>query len=59
MEDYIIDQYEVDTMGDFIMEAIGEKMVRYVMTLILDLGSNMKWMMKLTLCMIPLKKNQR
>ena len=59
MEDYIIDQYAVDTMGAYIMEAIGEKMVRYVMTLILDLGSNMKWMMKLTLCMIPLKKNQR
>ena len=33
-----------------------EKMVRYVMTLILDMGRNMKLMMTLNLCMITLKK---
>ena len=32
------------------------KMVRYVMNLILDLGSNMKYIMTLTLCMMPFKK---
>ena len=33
-----------------------EKMVRYVMTMILDVGRNMKLMMQINLCMIPLKK---
>ena len=33
-----------------------EKMIIYVMTLILDVGRNMKFMMKLNLCMISLKK---
>ena len=31
-------------------------MVRYVMTLIIAVGRNMKLMMTLDLCMIPLKK---
>ena len=33
-----------------------EKMVRYVMTLILSVGSNIKLMMTLNLCMMSLKK---
>ena len=33
-----------------------EKMVRYVMTLILAVGRNMKLMMKLNLCLITLKE---
>ena len=33
-----------------------EKMVRYVMTLILDVGSNMKLITTLNLCLMPLKK---
>ena len=33
-----------------------EKMVRYVMTMILAMVRNMKVMMKLNLCMTPLKK---
>ena len=33
-----------------------EKMVRYAMTLILAVGRNMKLMMTLNLCLIPLKK---
>ena len=31
-------------------------MVRYVMTLILDMGRNMKLIMTLNLCLIPLEK---
>ena len=31
-------------------------MVRYVMTLTLAVGSDIKWMMNLNLCMIPLRK---
>ena len=31
-------------------------MVRYVMTIILALGRNMKWIMTLTLCMMPMNK---
>ena len=31
-------------------------MVRYVMTLILDVGSNMKLITTLNLCLMPLKK---
>ena len=33
-----------------------EKMLRYVMTLILSMGRNMKLVMTLNLCMMPLKK---
>ena len=33
-----------------------EKMVRYVMTLNLSVGRNMKWMITLNLCLVPLKK---
>ena len=35
------------------------KIVRSVMTLIISVGKNMKWMLKLTLCMVNLKKNTR
>ena len=33
-----------------------KKMVRYVMTLILAVGGNMKLMMTLNICLMPLKK---
>ena len=33
-----------------------KKMVRYVMTLILAVGRNMKFIMTLNLCLIPLKE---
>ena len=33
-----------------------KKTVRSVMTLILAVGSNIKWMMTLTLCLMPLYK---
>ena len=46
----------VDTMGYDMLEVMGWKMVRYVMTLILDLGRNMKWMMTINICIVPLKK---
>ena len=35
---------------------LNEKMLRYVMTLILDVGSNMKLIMSLNLCLILLNK---
>ena len=38
------------------LEVMGLKMAIYVMTLILAVGRNMKWMMKLNLCLIPSDK---
>ena len=32
-----------------------QKLVRYVMNLILAVGGKIKWTMKITLCMMPLK----
>ena len=31
-------------------------MIKSVMNMILSVGSNIKWMMKITLCLIPLNK---
>ena len=55
MEYYIPDQGAVGTMGDDILEAMELKMVRYVMTLILAVGSNMRWNMTLIIYMMPLE----
>ena len=55
-EVYIEYEDVVDTMGDYMMDATEHKMERSVMTLIISVGRKMKLMMKLTLCMIPLKK---
>ena len=57
-EDEINDEEVVDTMGYDILEAMEWKMLRYVMTLILAVGRKIKWMMKLNICLIPLKKIQ-
>ena len=46
----------VDTMGYNILEPMYCKTVRYVMTLILYLGKNMKFMVTLTIYSIPLNK---
>ena len=46
----------VYNMGDDIMEEMEKKKVRYVMTIIIALGRNMKWITTLTLCTIPLNK---
>ena len=43
-------------MGDDILESMYRKIVGYVITLILAVGRNMKQIMILTLCMIPLKQ---
>ena len=47
--------YMVDTMGDDLLEAMECKMVNSVMTLSVDLGSNIKWMTALTLFLTPFK----
>ena len=47
--------YMVYTMGDDVLEAMELKMVNSVMTLIVDLGRNVKWMMTLTLFLTPFK----
>ena len=46
----------VDTMGDDMLYELELKMVRYVMTLILAVRRNMELMMKINLCLMPLKK---
>ena len=55
-EAYITDEDVVSNMGDYMLEAMVPKMVRYVMTIILAVGGNMKLMMTLTLCLMPLQK---
>ena len=55
-EAYITDEDVVNTTVDDILEAMEQKMVRYVITLILDVGGNIKWVMTLTLCLTPSKK---
>ena len=55
---YTTDEDVVNNMGDDMLEAMVPKMVRYVMTIILAVGGNMKLMMTLTLCLMPLQKNR-
>ena len=43
-------------MGDDMLYELELKMVRYVMTLILAVRRNMELMMKINLCLMPLKK---
>ena len=45
-----------DNVVDERLEAMELEMVRYVMTLILAVGRNMKLTMTLNLCMMPLNK---
>ena len=39
--------------------SLSDALEKNVMTLIISVGGNMKWMMTLTLCLMPLKKYQR
>ena len=36
--------------------SLSDALEKNVMTLIISVGGNMKWMMTLTLCLMPLKK---
>ena len=50
------DEDVVDTMGVDIMEAMEQKKLIHVMTLILAVGRNMKWMTTLTHYLMTLNK---
>ena len=52
----MIDEDMVDTMGDYMLEAMEQKMAISAMTLILAMGSNMIWTITRTLCLIIFNK---
>ena len=56
LEAYIIDEDVVDTMVDYMLESMEQKKLIYVMNLILSVGRNIKLIITLTLCLIPLGK---